>query len=76
MARTELGQHTASGISLTGVKHSPPWPVESLTPEKNKPKTARSTVIIKLQLLFHLRHGFPQNFKLLHVGFPPLSCCI
>lgn len=25
---------------------------------------------IKLQLLFHLRHGFPQNFKLLHVGFP------
>ena len=45
IAFAELGQQTASGISFTGVKQSPPCPVDSFTPEKNRPKTALSTVI-------------------------------
>jgi hypothetical protein len=45
MYRAELGQHTASGISFTGVKQIPPSPQDSFTPEKNKPITALSTVM-------------------------------
>ncbi|CAM5301386.1 hypothetical protein SCANM63S_07335 [Streptomyces canarius] len=41
IAIAELGQQTASGISLTGVAHAPAWPVESLMPVKNSPTTAR-----------------------------------
>jgi hypothetical protein len=45
MARAELGQQTASGISFIGVKQRPPEPSLSFTPVKKIPITTRSTVM-------------------------------
>ena len=57
IARALEGQQTACGISLMGVKHSPPWPSLSLTPEKKRPKTARSmerSLILSPRIFFTL----------------------
>ena len=59
IALAELGQHTASGISFIGVKQRPPLASLNFTPEKKRPKTARSTVkssrlFPKFCLLFRL----------------------
>lgn len=45
IAIAEDGQQTASGISLIGVAQLPTCPVESFTPVKNRPITARSTTM-------------------------------
>ena len=46
MALAELGQQTASGMLLTGVKQMPPKPLLNSTPVKNNPKTTRSKEIL------------------------------
>src|SRR5580704_8120257 len=45
IAIADDGQHTASGIVLIGVAQAPAWPLVNLTPVKNSPITARSTLI-------------------------------
>jgi len=50
MARAELGQQTASGISFMGVKQIPQDPSLSFTPVKKIPITTRSMVIVSKSL--------------------------